>query len=68
MDADPIQAHWFKSRYSESNAQCVEIAHFGDGAVGVRDSNNPTGPALVFAPTAWDAFTMALSSGKFGRP
>ena len=26
------------------------------GAVGVRDSKDPTGPALVFTPDEWDAF------------
>jgi len=33
--------------------------------VGVRDSKNPTGPALVFAPTEWDAFTARLERGGF---
>ncbi|MEU6562080.1 DUF397 domain-containing protein [Nocardia nova] len=33
--------------------------------VGVRDSKNPAGPALVFAPAEWDAFTAHLRSGAF---
>ncbi|WP_141548131.1 DUF397 domain-containing protein, partial [Nocardia farcinica] len=33
---------------------------------GVRDSKNPTGPALVFGPAAWDAFTAALGDDGFG--
>ncbi|MET8874439.1 DUF397 domain-containing protein [Nocardia sp. NPDC004604] len=34
----------------------MEVAFLGDGQVGVRDSKNPTGPALVFTPSEWDAF------------
>ncbi|WP_084532194.1 DUF397 domain-containing protein [Nocardia miyunensis] len=31
--------------------------------MGVRDSKNPTGPALVFAPNEWDASTSDVRSG-----
>ncbi|MEU4432817.1 DUF397 domain-containing protein [Nocardia rhamnosiphila] len=34
--------------------------------VGVRDSKNPTGPALVFTPIEWDAFPKAAKTGTFG--
>ncbi|WP_435818106.1 DUF397 domain-containing protein [Micromonospora matsumotoense] len=30
-----------------------------DGLVAVRDSRDPTGLALAFAPTAWTAFAKA---------
>ncbi|MFE3445856.1 DUF397 domain-containing protein [Nocardia sp. NPDC059180] len=60
MNVDLAGARWFKSRHSESNAQCVEVAHLGGGMVRVRDSKNPTGPALVFNPAEWDAFTTCL--------
>jgi hypothetical protein len=33
----------------------------------VRDSKNPTGPALVFAPGEWDAFTADVHGGDFDR-
>ncbi|WP_084161263.1 DUF397 domain-containing protein [Nocardia sp. BMG51109] len=36
--------------------------------VGVRDSKNPTGPALVFTPSEWDAFTTGVKDGEFDRP
>jgi hypothetical protein len=36
--------------------------------VGVRDSKNPTGPALVFTPGEWDAFTAGVVDGEFKRP
>ncbi|WP_280399012.1 DUF397 domain-containing protein [Nocardia carnea] len=34
----------------------LEHADFDSGVVAVRDSNNPSGPALVFTPAEWDAF------------
>ncbi|WP_442943994.1 DUF397 domain-containing protein [Nocardia sp. NBC_00508] len=36
--------------------------------VGIRDSKNPTGSALIFTPRAWDAFTAGVTSGEFNRP
>jgi hypothetical protein len=43
----------------------LEVAWLGSGKVGVRDSKNPAGPILIFAPSEWDAF-MAHAS-EFGR-
>ncbi|MEU0506362.1 DUF397 domain-containing protein [Nocardia sp. NPDC005998] len=40
------------------------MAHLNGGMVGVRDSKNPTGPALVFSPAEWDVFTAGLQSGR----
>lgn len=34
----------------------MEVADNVAGVVGVRDSKDPTGPALTFAPVAWRAF------------
>ncbi|MBF6300319.1 DUF397 domain-containing protein [Nocardia amamiensis] len=61
-------AEWFKSSYSESGGQCVEVAWLPGGGVGIRDSKNPTGPALVFTPGEWDAFTAGMNDGEFKRP
>ncbi|MGW4118725.1 DUF397 domain-containing protein [Nocardia sp. NPDC004711] len=65
---DPSEPKWFKSSYSGSQGDCVEVAHLDGGMVGVRDSKNPTGPALVFGPGEWDAFTSGVVGGKFGHP
>lgn len=59
-------AVWFKSSRSASGNDCVEVAHLRSGLVGVRDSKNPTGPALVFGPGEWDAFTTGLRSDGLG--
>ncbi|SUD47765.1 Domain of uncharacterised function (DUF397) [Nocardia otitidiscaviarum] len=65
MNVDLSDARWFKSSYSGGSQDCVEIAHLAAGGVGVRDSKNPTGPALVFAPREWDAFTAGIVGGEF---
>ncbi|MFI9329796.1 DUF397 domain-containing protein [Kitasatospora sp. NPDC052868] len=35
------------------------------GVVPVRDSKDPSGPALVFASAAWSAFLASLRAGEF---
>ncbi|MBQ0901825.1 DUF397 domain-containing protein [Micromonospora sp. U21] len=48
-------AVWRTSSRS-GNSECVEVADNLPGVVGVRDSKDPSGPVLVFAPAAWRAF------------
>ncbi|WP_043731256.1 DUF397 domain-containing protein [Nocardia asiatica] len=59
------EAHWFKSSRSSGSQECVEVAHLKVGMVGVRDSKDASGPALVFTPAAWDEFTAAVRCGGF---
>ncbi|MFI1918853.1 DUF397 domain-containing protein [Nocardia sp. NPDC020380] len=68
MDTDLSDAHWFKSSYSQGGGECVEVAYLDGGMVGVRDSKNPAGPALVFTPGEWSAFTAGVNDGEFKRP
>ncbi|WP_454198400.1 DUF397 domain-containing protein [Nocardia sp. Marseille-Q1738] len=68
MTVDLSGASWFKSSFSASNGQCVEVAHLDGGTVGVRDSKNPTRTALVFTPGDWDAFLAGAKDGEFDRP
>ncbi|MBF6083352.1 DUF397 domain-containing protein [Nocardia cyriacigeorgica] len=65
MSVDLSGARWFKSSHSSGSQECVEVAHV-DAGVGVRDSKNPTGPALVFTPVAWGGFTAAVRRGELG--
>ncbi|WP_433600169.1 DUF397 domain-containing protein [Nocardia sp. CA-135953] len=67
MGVDLSGAKWFKSSHSGGGQDCVEAAHLDGGLVGVRDSKNPTGPALVFTPAEWDAFTAGMNDGEFDR-
>lgn len=55
-----IGAKWRKSSRSGSSDQCVEVAMNLPGVVGVRDSKDPTGPALSIDPGSWRSFTVAL--------
>jgi hypothetical protein len=64
MRPDLESAVWFKSTHSGNNGGCVEVA-FVDGAVGVRDSKDRTGPALVFTAAEWAAFVAGVRSGEF---
>ena len=52
MDLSGAVAHLHPQRQRE----CVEVADNLPDVVGVRDSKDPTGPMLVFAPAAWRAF------------
>ncbi|MER6817360.1 DUF397 domain-containing protein [Spirillospora sp. NPDC000708] len=61
----PATAAWRKSTYSGSgNDACVEITTSVAGVVGVRDSVDPGGPVLGFAPSAWRAFTARIKDGE----
>lgn len=61
---DLTGAVWRKSSYSGDNGgNCVEIARDrGDRAVAVRDSKDPDGPKLLFAPGDWREFTTAVKA------
>jgi uncharacterized protein DUF397 len=62
-DATALAA-WRKSSYSENGeAGCVEVSDGYHAGVPVRDSKNPTGPALVVPTPAWSAFVSAVASG-----
>ncbi|WP_329093334.1 DUF397 domain-containing protein [Streptosporangium sp. NBC_01469] len=59
-------AAWKKSSLSGgSGGNCVEVAGNLPEAVTVRDSKNPTGPALVFTLGEWHTFLTAVKSGHF---
>ncbi len=64
---DLTTAQWFKSSHSSGGAECVEVAFLAGNVVGVRDSKNANGPALLFTPGEWDAFTTAVVQGSIGR-
>ncbi|MFE7581256.1 DUF397 domain-containing protein [Streptomyces gardneri] len=59
---DLNNAHWFKSSYSNGEGgECVEVSYDFDGVVPVRDSKNPTGPALLVPAAAWSAFVAGIA-------
>ncbi|MBB5918072.1 hypothetical protein BJY24_006984 [Nocardia transvalensis] len=68
MNVDLSGARWFKSSRSGGTKDCVEVAFLDQGLVGVRDSKNPSGPALIFTPGEWDAFAAGVRGGTFTAP
>lgn len=64
MSTKPSGPNWFTSSYSKDGGECVEVAYLDGGSVGVRDSKDRSGPALVFTPGEWDAFTAGVASGQ----
>jgi hypothetical protein len=66
---DLSRAHWRKASYSSTNGgNCVEVASNLPGAVAVRDSKDPAGPALAFSPQEWSAFTARVKAGRLDHP
>jgi Domain of unknown function (DUF397) len=60
QDTDLSGAIWRKSARSNNGGNCVEVARNLPGIVAVRDSKVPDGPALIFMPADWEAFTARL--------
>ncbi|MEU4115901.1 DUF397 domain-containing protein [Kitasatospora sp. NPDC028055] len=56
---------WHKSSFSGAQSECVEVAAGLPGAVPVRDSKDPDGPALLFAAEAWVSFLAGVKGGEF---
>jgi predicted secreted Zn-dependent protease len=63
-EIDLCGASWRKSTRSSGDGACVEVATL-HSATAVRDSKDPAGPALIFIPTQWAAFTAGIRAGEF---
>ena len=50
--ATPAEPGWRKASYSTGNGACVEVVAMG-GRLAVRDSQDPSGPVIVFGQSAW---------------
>ncbi|MFB7614040.1 DUF397 domain-containing protein [Kitasatospora sp. NPDC056181] len=60
-----VGASWRKSTYSGDAGQCIEVSPGHPGVMPVRDSKDPSGPALVFPSAAWQSFVTAVRAGEF---
>jgi Domain of unknown function (DUF397) len=58
-------AVWFKSTYSNTGGNCVEVCTCMPDAVAVRDSKDVTGPELEFTGRAWSVFVAGVKHGQF---
>ncbi|MFF2189641.1 DUF397 domain-containing protein [Streptomyces sp. NPDC058155] len=67
MPANLVPGEWVKSRKSEANGTCVEAVKLPQGRVALRNSTDPSGPALVFTAAEVDAFLDGAKNGEFDR-
>lgn len=65
MDVEVLAANWRKASRSIGNGACVEAASAA-GRVLVRDSVNPSGAVIAYAPGAWQGFIDSAKAGGFG--
>lgn len=56
---------WRKSRASNPNGDCVELAGLDGGEVAVRNSRDPRGPALIFTRAEITAFLRGAKDEEF---
>ena len=58
---------WQKSKHSNPNGACVEVARLPGGEIALRNSRFPDGPALVYTPAEVAAFLAGAKDGEFDR-
>ncbi|GGJ26879.1 DUF397 domain-containing protein [Streptomyces brasiliensis] len=63
--ASSLDARWIKSRRSNAEGNCVEVAPLVDGAIALRNSRDPDGPALVYTSAELAAFLAGAKEGEF---
>jgi hypothetical protein len=56
---------WRKSSASNPSGNCVEGGELPGGAIAVRDSRDPSGPALVYTRAGISAFLAGVKRGEF---
>ncbi|MGQ4484259.1 DUF397 domain-containing protein [Streptomyces sp. SAS_281] len=65
MPANLVKAAWIKSRKSEANGMCVQVAALPNGGYAMANSTDATGPALIFTAEEMDAFIEGVRQGDF---
>lgn len=65
-DDVPTGHIWRKSSFSNYNGNCVEVAQFNGGLVGLRDTKqHGRGPVLYFSAVEWTSFVASVRVGHF---
>nr|WP_051108012.1 DUF397 domain-containing protein [Actinomadura atramentaria] len=63
--ADLHGARWLKSRRSNSQGNCVEIAELPGDRIAMRNSRHPEGPALIYTRPEIEALILGAKDGDF---
>jgi hypothetical protein len=63
--ADLAGVQWQKSRRSNSQGACVELARLADGGIAVRNSRFPHGPVLRYTKAELRALIEGVKEGDF---
>jgi hypothetical protein len=56
---------WRKSLASNPSGNCVEVAPLPGGAIAMRNSRYPDGPALIYTRAELAAFLAGARNGEF---
>jgi hypothetical protein len=56
---------WRKSTASNPSGECVEFGGLPGGAIAIRNSRDPGGPALIYPRAEVAAFLAGVKSGEF---
>ncbi|MFF6994408.1 DUF397 domain-containing protein [Streptomyces sp. NPDC008313] len=65
VSASRLDVNWTKSRRSNAEGNCVEVAALADGSIALRNSRDPDGPALVYTRAEAVAFLGGAKDGDF---
>lgn len=64
-DSSTLPVMWWKSSASGTQSDCVECGIVDGATIAVRDSKNPTGPALLLSRESLAGLVAGIRAGDF---